>query len=65
MTSDASPVKRFTPAGADIDSFIETILVLSDGMAKVEQNQIPDYFWPVTGKWKMRGSFPAAPELLY
>lgn len=47
--------RTFTPATDDIDSFIETILVLSGERVKLEQNQIPDFFWPVTGKWKMRG----------
>jgi phenol 2-monooxygenase len=40
---------------ADVDSFIEPILVIPGERLRVQQDQIPDYFWPVTGKWKMRG----------
>ncbi|KAH7139324.1 FAD binding domain-containing protein [Dendryphion nanum] len=46
--------KRYTRTIQDIDSLIEPILVLSSGFSAIEQDQIPDYFWPVTGKWKMR-----------
>ncbi|KAF2734495.1 hypothetical protein EJ04DRAFT_576888 [Polyplosphaeria fusca] len=46
--------KKYTPADSDIDSLIEPILVLSGGFAETEQEQIPQYFWPVTGKYKMR-----------
>ncbi|KAI9706864.1 MAG: hypothetical protein M1820_004643 [Bogoriella megaspora] len=49
-----SPVTRFTPHGADIDSLIEPIVVLSGDRMKIEQEDIPDYFWPETGRWKMR-----------
>lgn len=46
--------RRFTPPGRDIDGFIEPILVLHSTFVDVAQEQIPDYFWPVTGKWGMR-----------
>ncbi|KAF2093199.1 hypothetical protein NA57DRAFT_48666 [Rhizodiscina lignyota] len=48
------PVRRFTRKDADIDSFIEPIVILHGERHGVEQEQIPDYFWPSTGKWKMR-----------
>lgn len=48
--------RRFTPAGADVDSVIEPTLVLSSNFLKTEQESIPDYFWPVSGKWGIRGS---------
>ncbi len=54
MSSSESPVSKYTPAGADLDSFIEPILVLSGERVKIEQDQIPEYFWPVTGKYRMR-----------
>ncbi len=46
---------RFTPEGSDIDSFIETIVVLHGDRVQIEQEDIPGYFWTVTGTWKMRG----------
>ncbi|KAF2743520.1 hypothetical protein M011DRAFT_480667 [Sporormia fimetaria CBS 119925] len=47
-------VKKFTSSGQDIDSLVEPIVVLSSRFQEVEQEQIPNYFWPVTGKWKIR-----------
>jgi phenol 2-monooxygenase len=47
--------RRFTPANEDLDSFIEPLLVFSGSRAGVEQAQIPPYFWPANGKWKMNG----------
>jgi phenol 2-monooxygenase len=49
-----SPVSKYTPAGGDVDSFIEAILVISGKRIQIEQDQIPNYFWPVTGKYRMR-----------
>ncbi|KAF2026861.1 hypothetical protein EK21DRAFT_73273 [Setomelanomma holmii] len=46
--------KRFTPASADTDSVIEPILVLSSKFLEIEQESIPDYFWPASGKWGIR-----------
>ncbi|KAH7083815.1 FAD binding domain-containing protein [Paraphoma chrysanthemicola] len=46
--------RRFTPASAEIDSVIEPILVLSSKFLETEQESIPDYFWPVSGKWQIR-----------
>ncbi|KAE9365138.1 putative phenol 2-monooxygenase [Stipitochalara longipes BDJ] len=54
LSTAKSPVSKYTPAGADIDSFIEPILVLSGNRIQIEQDQIPDYFWPITGKYRMR-----------
>jgi phenol 2-monooxygenase len=47
--------KRFTPPSADMDSVIEPILVLSSKFLETEQESIPDYFWPKSGKWGIRG----------
>ena len=52
--SSDSPVQKYTPANTDIDSFIEPIIVLSGKHTALEQEQLPDYFWPMTGKWRMR-----------
>ncbi|KAH9877854.1 hypothetical protein J1614_003071 [Plenodomus biglobosus] len=46
--------QRFTPPSRDIDSIIEPILVLHSIFVEVEQEQIPAYFWPVSGKWGIR-----------
>ena len=54
MSSPKGPVYKYTPAGADIDSFIEPILVLSGQRTQIKQEQIPDYFWPITGKYRIR-----------
>lgn len=45
-----------TPADQYIDSIVETIVVLSGERAKIEQEQVPNFFWPVSGKWGMRGT---------
>lgn len=56
LYSSSGPVRSHTPASADIDSFIEPIVVLSGQRVETLQEQIPDCFSPITGKWKMRGS---------
>lgn len=48
------PVQMFTPKNADVDSFIESIVVLLGNRSQIEQEQIPEFFSPITGKWKMR-----------
>jgi phenol 2-monooxygenase len=35
---------------------VEPILVLRSKFVDVHQEDIPGYFWPVTGKWRIRGS---------
>jgi len=57
LSSANGLVKRYTPVNSDIDSRIESILVLSGERIAIDQDQIPEYFWPVTGKWKMRGIY--------
>ncbi|RDW75236.1 hypothetical protein BP6252_06378 [Coleophoma cylindrospora] len=54
LSSPESPISIHTPAGKDIDSFIETLLVLSGSRLEVEQDQIPSFFFPVSGKWGMK-----------
>lgn len=48
-------MRKYTASGADIDSSIEPIVVLKGPHTDLEQEKIPQYFWPVTGKWQMRG----------
>ncbi|KAH8799108.1 FAD binding domain-containing protein [Xylogone sp. PMI_703] len=54
LFSDIGPIQKHLPPEADIDSFIEAILILSGDRLKTQQEQIPEYFYPVTGKWGMR-----------
>jgi len=46
--------KRFTPTAQDVDSVIEPILVLSSKYLDTEQESIPNYFWPKSGKYRIR-----------
>ncbi|KAI0123621.1 FAD binding domain-containing protein [Xylariales sp. AK1849] len=50
-------IQRFTPPQADQDSVINLLLVLSGKRTEFEQNQIPEVFTPITGKWKMKSLF--------
>ncbi|MBV0932660.1 FAD-dependent monooxygenase [Marinobacterium weihaiense] len=50
--ADTSPVKRYTPAGADIDSVIDTYAVFQQQELAIEQ--LPDYLWPAKGKYGLR-----------
>ena len=49
------PIRRHLAPGSDIDSFIEVILVLFGERLGLEIDQIPECFYPVNGKWRMRG----------
>ena len=60
MESPSGPMRKYSPPSSDIDSLIEPIVVVTGERMKLEQEQIPDYFWPVTGKWKMRGTMAAS-----
>ncbi|KAL2127028.1 hypothetical protein VTI74DRAFT_11446 [Chaetomium olivicolor] len=46
--------RRFTPSSAYPDSVIDRVLVIASDRVKVEQEEIPDFFSPVTGKWGMK-----------
>jgi phenol 2-monooxygenase len=46
---------RFTHESQDVDSVIEPILVLSSEYLGTEQELIPEYFSPFSGKWKIKG----------
>ena len=62
LDSTEGPVRSVTSKRADIDSLIETIVVLSGKRHDTEQEDLHPYFWPVTGKWKMRGKLFSFPE---
>lgn len=46
--------RTLTPDSADIDEIIEPIVVLRSKFLETQQEQMPGYYWPVTGKWRMR-----------
>ncbi|KAI1871577.1 uncharacterized protein JN550_004571 [Neoarthrinium moseri] len=50
-------IRHFTPPDSDADSVINLVLVLSGSRTEIEQEQIPEVFTPVTGKWKMKCLF--------
>ncbi|KAI1611996.1 phenol 2-monooxygenase [Exophiala viscosa] len=54
LDSTHGPMRKYTSRAADIDSFIEPIVIFSGDRVELEQEQIPKLFWPETGKWKMR-----------
>ena len=56
LDGESGLVRRMTPKGWDIDAFIETIVVFSGRRVELEQEEIPSYFWPETGKWKIKGT---------
>lgn len=55
LFSDGGLVEKYLPPRSDIDSFIEVIVVLFGERLEIDQEQIPQCFYPVTGKWRMRG----------
>lgn len=55
MSSEEGPARRVTASTEDPDSFIEPLLVLHGNRVEMEQEQIPEYFSPITGKWKIKG----------
>ncbi|KAF1832623.1 hypothetical protein BDW02DRAFT_417402 [Decorospora gaudefroyi] len=46
--------RQYNPSSHHIDSVIEPILVLNSKFFETEQERIPDYFWPKSGKWGIR-----------
>ncbi|KAL9619664.1 MAG: hypothetical protein Q9160_005770 [Pyrenula sp. 1 TL-2023] len=51
---DDGLIWRYTTKNTDVDSVIEPILVLAGKHVEVQQEDIPDVFWPISGKWRMR-----------
>jgi phenol 2-monooxygenase len=51
-SADASPVKKYTPAGADIDSVIDVYAVFQQQDLAIEQ--VPNYLWPAKGRFGLR-----------
>lgn len=51
-TFEASPVKKYTPKGADIDSVIDICAVFQQQGLSIED--LPDFLWPAKGKYGLR-----------
>ncbi|KAL8276665.1 hypothetical protein RQP46_010933 [Phenoliferia psychrophenolica] len=54
LDSARGPLRSFTPAGADIDSVIEVLTVISNPRTSVEPNAFPDILWPAKGRYGIR-----------
>ncbi len=50
--ADTSPVKRYTPAGTDVDSVIDVCAVFQQRDLAIED--LPDFLWPAKGKYGLR-----------
>lgn len=56
LSSTEGPVHSFTPKSADVDSLIEPILIAHGKRHDIEFEQIPDCFYPFTGKHHIKGT---------
>lgn len=50
--SATSPIKQYTPPGADIDAVIDLYTVFQQQALSIEE--MPDYLWPAKGKYGLR-----------
>jgi len=50
--ADSSPVRKYTPAGADVDSVIDVYTVFQQQDLSIED--MPDFLWPAKGKYGLR-----------
>ncbi|PGH08741.1 hypothetical protein AJ80_07779 [Polytolypa hystricis UAMH7299] len=50
-------VREFTPESSDPDAVIDPVLVISSKRTEVEQEDIPSFFTPISGKRKMKCLF--------
>jgi len=48
----SSPVQKYTPKGADIDSVFDTYAVFQQ--QDLSMHDLPDYLWPAKGKYALR-----------
>jgi phenol 2-monooxygenase len=51
LESDASPIKRFTPAGADPDSVVDVRAIFQQGHRDLAVDQMPSVLLPKKGKF--------------
>ena len=49
QTDDASPIRRYTPADADIDSVVEVLVVFQQGYRELDTQSIPAFLSPPKG----------------
>ncbi len=49
---ESSPVQKYTPKGADIDSVFDTYAVFQQ--QDLSMHDLPDYLWPAKGKYGLR-----------
>ncbi len=54
MQSPDSPVRRHTPAGADVDSVIDLRVVFQQGHRELKLETMPDLLWPTKGPLGLR-----------
>ncbi|RRC98544.1 FAD-dependent monooxygenase [Amphritea balenae] len=52
QNSESSPIQKYTPVGADIDSVIDVYAVFQQQNLSIEE--LPDYLWPAKGKYGLR-----------
>ncbi len=51
-SEDFSPVRKFTPEGADVDSVIDVYAVFQQQDLSIDE--LPDFLWPAKGKYGLR-----------
>lgn len=51
-SADDSPVRQYTPAGADIDALIDVCAVFQQQDLCIEE--LPDFLWPAKGRYGLR-----------
>jgi 2-polyprenyl-6-methoxyphenol hydroxylase-like FAD-dependent oxidoreductase len=52
--SEQSPVRRYTPAGADIDSVIDVRAVFQQGHRELDLGAMPQFLLPAKGRYGLR-----------
>jgi phenol 2-monooxygenase len=51
--ADASPIRRFTPRGSDIDAVIEVLVVFQQGYRDINLQDLPGFFYPAKGRYRL------------
>jgi phenol 2-monooxygenase len=52
--SGRSPLRKYTPAGADVDAVIELLTVFQQGYRELEFESLPALLWPAKGVYGLR-----------
>ena len=52
--SDESPVRKYTPAGADVDAVIEVLAIFQRDYRELAIETMPALLWPAKGKYGLR-----------